>query len=241
MKILIATPVHEDRETFQRYLTSLHNLDTEGLEVDYFFIFHNCDLEDMVDCSYYKYKASTDYKVTETTHHWSSKSISHMSTMRNMIAVKAKKYDYLFMVDSDIILHRNTLKCLLSKKKDIIANIFWTWTDKGAWANAWLKDQSDVDKETLVQWQEVGTYKVGGTGACILVSTEVYNYADYSPIYNLSLVGEDRFFCTKAICAGYTVWLDTTYPAIHLYTDREKQRYDANLTHFEMMNRMMED
>ena len=38
----------------------------------------------------------------------------------------ADQYDYLFFVDSDLVLHPNLLELLRSCKKDIVSEVFWT-------------------------------------------------------------------------------------------------------------------
>jgi len=49
----------------------------------------------------------------------------------------------------------------------------------------------------------------------------------YDDIYNLGFDGEDRFFCVRAACAGLSIWIDTHYPAVHLYRDELYQKYMA--------------
>ncbi len=39
---------------------------------------------------------------------------------------KENQYDYLFLIDSDLMLHPNTLKQLVNQDKEIISEIFWT-------------------------------------------------------------------------------------------------------------------
>ena len=48
-RIMIGAPVRQDEETFVKYLESLKKLNTEGLEVDYFFILHNS--KNLENCS----------------------------------------------------------------------------------------------------------------------------------------------------------------------------------------------
>ena len=64
------------------------------------------------------------------------------------------------------------------------------------------------------------------TGALTLVKRRVVEAGvGYARIPNIrsALTGEDRFFCVRAACAGFSLWLDTHAPARHLYT---KERYD---------------
>ena len=120
-----------------------------------------------------------------------------MSILRNRLIDKVLEggYDYLFMVDTDVILHPRTLVQLLSQGKDLVANIYWT-QDKpgceGVWPNCWHYGQCVI--ENMNQWIVPGIYEVGGTGACFLMKREVFEKGvNYTPIPNLPcLIGEDR-------------------------------------------------
>ena len=50
---------------------------------------------------------------------------------------------------------------------------------------------------------------------------------NYSRIPNIlnALRGEDRWFSIRAACAGVEMWLDTHYPATHLFTRDEYTEY----------------
>ena len=125
------------------------------------------------------------------------------------------------LVDSDLILHPDTLKQLLSKKKDLVAEIFWTkfFANKSEAPNAWDFDQYGF-AESPERWRKPGLYPVGNVrgGACILISKQaILAGCNYNPIYNTSLKGEDRTFCTRAAALGLQIWLDTHYPCKHLY------------------------
>ena len=113
------------------------------------------------------------------------------------------------------MLHPLTLKTLLAADKDIVSEIFWT----NGWCNAWLHDQSSGMR---TEWNIPGLYQVGMTGALTLVKRKVFTAIDYTPIPNIvkALWGEDRHFCVRAACAGFEMWVDTHYPAEHLYTEQ---------------------
>jgi hypothetical protein len=49
---------------------------------------------------------------------------------------------------------------------------------------------------------------------------------NYSPIQNIRCIeGEDRFFCIRAICNGFKLYIDTHYPALHLYRQADYEAY----------------
>ena len=235
MRILIAAPVRQKEEIFRYYLESLDNLEIpEGAEVNRFFIFHNCPelLPLIKDKSFYaEYRTDESYKTDETSHHWTGTNVSHVAGMKNCILDFAKKnnYDYVFFVDSDLILHPRTLNTLLDAKKDIVAEIIWTrWTPDDIEApNAWDYNMFEFRHEKrLEEWRVPDLYPIGMTGACILISKPVIQAGiNYDRVYNISYWGEDRHFCIRAAAHDFGIWLDTHYPCIHLYRDSEFEKY----------------
>ena len=84
-----------------------------------------------------------------------------------------------------------------------------------------MYDQADAAGR-LREFTEPGLYQVGMTGALTLVRTDVLRAGvSFDPIPNIknALWGEDRWFCIRAAVLGFEMWLDTHYPAEHLFTD----------------------
>lgn len=226
MRILIGAPVRQDYKTFELYLKSLDGLNKEGLKVDYFFILHNSpELKPLLkDNQYIEFTSKNEY-IKKDTHEWSNENLKDVIIMKNHLLQKARyeEYDYFFLVDSDILMHENTLKHLIEQKVDIVAEIFWTrWnSEREEEPNAWMYDFYSFDTlDRIAHWREKDLYEVGGTGACILISKQVlYNeLINYNPIKNISFsLWEDRAFCIRAKIFGYNIYLDTHYPANHLY------------------------
>lgn len=233
MRVLIAAPVRQDEKIFKEYLESLDSLEIpEGVTVDRLFIFHNSDnLIPLVNCSYGILKTDDDYPRDTKSHVWTEKNIENIIRIKNTIAAHTLQYgyDYVFMVDSDLILHPKTLRALLDAKKDIVAEIFWTRFDPDGvpLPNCWMYDGYDgVTEEAMREWVEPGVYKVGMTGACILIHRKVFESGVcYNDIYNISYSGEDRFFCVRAVAHNFEIWVDTHYPCTHLYRDSEYREY----------------
>jgi len=49
---------------------------------------------------------------------------------------------------------------------------------------------------------------------------------NYSPLYNVSFSNwEDRAFCIRAAAYGYKIYMDTHYPATHLYREEDVKHY----------------
>ncbi len=236
MRILIGGPARQDIPTFIEHLKSIEELELpEGCSLHKFYIINDCpELKPLL-----KYGESIEintgdeYVRTEDTHYWSDGNLSKMSVLRNKFLEQAHVfgYDYAFFVDSDLVLNPETLKWLLAAKKDIIAEIFWTQDrpgSKSVWPNCWDYDQAAFTDESLKSWMKPGVYKVGGTGACMLLSRKVLDAGvNYDPIYNVRKVlkGEDRWFMIRAVCAGFELFIDTHAPAWHLYRPSELERF----------------
>lgn len=180
-----------------------------------------------------------DYLCNEDTHYWSNALMFRVAEWKNRIIQYAldQEYDGLFLVDSDLILNPELLEHLEKAEKDVISEIFWTRWHPGQRLepNVWLFDEYDlayrspgeeINEETkeerssqfLKQLKVPGIYEVGGLGACTLISRKaLLKGVDFSYIPNLTIRGEDRFFCIRASVLGIGLFVDTSYPAYHIY------------------------
>ncbi|MBW4084786.1 glycosyltransferase family 2 protein [Paenibacillus sp. S150] len=154
---------------------------------------------------------------------------------------EAFDYDYLFLIDSDLILHPDTLLHLIGTGRDIISEVFWTQWQPGTLLQpqVWMHDeynqweaepgeqlsQEEINRrfhQFLAKLQQPGIYEVGGLGACTLVSRgAIAAGASYDRVRNISYWGEDRHFCIRAAALGIPLYVDTHYPALHLYRDSD--------------------
>lgn len=187
----------------------------------------------------------SNYKCDEHTHYWSSELMNRVGNHKNKIIEHAiqNNFDYILFVDSDLVLNKRLLKHLISCEKDIVSEIFWTkWTPQSLYSepNVWLYDQYSfvhpkqssgatpieiikMKIEFLNKLRQPGVYKVGGLGACTLISRNaILKGVNFSSIENFTtLVGEDRFFCVRAVALGLGLFVDTTYPAYHIYRETD--------------------
>jgi hypothetical protein len=234
MKILIGSPVKQDEKIFQYYLESLSKLECE-YEIDWFFLLHNSpELKKYLKPNQYEeYNNDTKY-IKENTHIWRKENLKDVTIMKNYLLNKTlyENYDYFFLVDSDLILHPKTLKHLLMQKKPIISEVFWTkWNkeDEEYMPNAWDFDFYSYTKDKdWRKYKEKAIFKVGYSGACILIDRGVIETGvNYSPIHNVSFsTWEDRAFCIRAAVNGFQTFMDTFFPATHLYREEDVKKYE---------------
>jgi len=181
------------------------------------------------------------YLKNQTTHHWNENLVWRVAYNKNLIIDYCKNmdYDYLFLIDSDQVLHPETLIHLISTGKDIVAEIIWTkfFPDTREMPNVWYWEQYSCYKrerweqisaeekkhrtlEFLKMLRKPGLYKVGGLAACTLFSQKsLQSGVSFAPIYNLPYIGEDRHLCVRAAALGYELFVDTHYPCYHIYRE----------------------
>lgn len=250
-KVLVASPVRQKPAILKEFLRSLEHLETTGLAVEYVFI----DDHDEESSLLRQFAAGRDgvrifpgeargaYHCDETTHHWREELIWRVAAYKNRVIELARDegFDFLFLVDSDLVLHPKTLVHLVGLGKDIVSEVYWTTWQPGIipLPQVWLAD--DYRLYHVKQGEELsrnevhgrvedflrmlrcpGTYKVGGLGACTLISRKAISLGvSFSRIYNLGLAGEDRHFCIRAAVLGLELYADTHYPPYHIYRESE--------------------
>lgn len=131
--------------------------------------------------------------------------------------------DYLFLTDSDLVIHPKTLKHLLDQDKDFISTIFWTHF-KGRptfFPNAWMNHPKTFSTyEEFIALKNKLIIPVDYTGACTLLSRKILeNGVSFKRIPQVNALGEDKHFCIKAGVYGFQPFLSTHYPAFHIYND----------------------
>ena len=258
-RILIGSPIHQKPNILQEFLTSLKELDNSDLDIGYVFIDDNVNptssqlLENfslefpdslIIESSMLGIAESEKYICDDFTHKWSESLIWKVAAFKNFIIDIAieENVDYLFLIDSDLVLHPLTVAKLVEAKKQIISEIFWTqwqpphepalpqvwWSDhynlvpKGRWEILSDEEANIRQEGFLSQLKTPGIYPVGGLGACTLIAkTALQKGVNFSEIPNLSFRGEDRHFCIRATALGFFLYVDTHYPAYHIYRESD--------------------
>lgn len=252
-RVLIGGPVRQTPAILTEHLESLERLSTHGLNVHYAFVDDNVEAGSREllatfarRCENVRILTGTPddaYHCDETTHHWREDLIWKVARFKNELLsiARSEDYDFIFLVDSDLYLHPETLSHLVSLRKDIVSEVFWTkWRPELiALPQVWAMDQYQLyeaprgavlgEEETsgrtmafLQMLSRPGTYRVGGLGACTLISRRALSAGvSFSEIYNLGFSGEDRHFCIRAVALGLELYADTHYPPFHIYRSSE--------------------
>lgn len=262
-RVLIGSPVRQKPGILREYLDSLNRLEKKGLRVDYYFVEGNTDPKSIEwmegfakekgrQCLIFhedKTKIEPENKCNEETHYWQNSIIWKIARFKDQMIEYARDhgYDYLFLIDSDLVLHPQTLLHLIHQDKEIISEIFWTkWTpDLPPLPSVWLSDlynlyeigpgetlpQEEIFKRQekfLSKLREPGVYEIGELSACTLISKKALDKAiSFGKIKNVTFWGEDRHFCIRAAALGIPLYVDTHYPAFHIYRESDLSHIDA--------------
>ncbi len=251
--MLLGSPIHQKPQILEQFLASLRRLHRDNFTLDFYFIDDNDDeassrlLREFADQEPSVFLQSSGvrdaYIRNDTTHYWNSALIWKVAGFKNLMIRRAEvfEYDYLFLIDSDLLLHPGTVSHLIRMDRDIVSEIFWTqWQpDTMLQPQVWMHDeynqwealpgeqlgQEEINRrfhDFLNKLQHPGVYEVGGLGACTLISRRaILSGVSFDPIKNISYWGEDRHFCIRAAALGIPLYVDTHYPALHLYRDSD--------------------
>lgn len=263
-RVLIASPIRQKPSILSEFLACLQGLNTNGLILEYMFIDDNDHLNEQLQAfgegkagvTILKGTGQSQiYQCNEQTHFWQEDIVWKVAWYKDYFIQMAreKDYDYLFLVDSDLALHPKTITHLISLDKDIVSEVYWTkWEQNliplpqvwvgGQYRLHELEAGRELDGNQVAKRQQdflnklycPGTYKVGGLGACTLLSRKALQAGiSFQKIYNLDLMGEDRHFCVRAAVLGLELYADTCYPPYHMYRESElpglthhKEQYD---------------
>lgn len=143
--------------------------------------------------------------------------------IRNLIAEWAKHYDYLFSVDSDIVLPNNALRKMLQADKDIISGMYIQRKTKVQTLEVYMRTDRGVVNipYSLLENLELAEIEACGMG-CALIKSDVFRKMEYPHYYYKSAIdhsktiSEDVYFCLKAKSLGFSVWVDATIKCDHI-------------------------
>lgn len=168
--------------------------------------------------------AAMPYDRGGETHAWPAKLITRLSKIRNVAIDRFLHSDatHLFMIDADVLPNPYLVEHLASLDAPIVSEVFWTqWRPDTPWMpNVWdahFYSYFGVDRVTRLR--KPGQYAVGGLGACTLIARDVLESGQiaFKPVPGVELVGEDRWFCTRAAAHDIPLMADTMMTPFHVY------------------------
>lgn len=257
-RILIGSPIRLKNTILQEFLQGLDEVDKSDHKVEFYFVDDNVDkkstelLQEFAKRNKSILRAGAELFQTDdqyANHGWKPETLAKVTCYKNTIIQYCidEEYDYLLLIDSDIILDKRALLQLISDDVDIVSNVFWNqWKKNGRltpqcfWIpdiylqeSAWntprsFEESHKIRMETYEKMKIPGLYRVDGTGACTLIKRRaLVAGVNFTEIPNLKILGEDRPFCIRAGVLGFDLYMDTHYPAYHcsreIFLDRVEE------------------
>lgn len=254
-KILVGSPIRQKSNILKEFLLGLEEAEKGQNQVSYFFVDDNTETEssnllkvfaEKNDVIIKKGSELFDADAHYDGHVWHATNLAKVTVYKNeMISYCINNgFDYLFLIDSDIVIDKKALLQLISDNVDIVSNVFWSqWQKNGILTPQcfWIPDIYIQDKafnvpmtfeeahkirmDMVEKLKKPGLYKVDGLGACTMISRHALEMGvSFKEIPNLRIPGEDRPFCIRAGALGIDLYMDSVYPAYHIakeiYLDR---------------------
>lgn len=231
--IVIGCPVQNREKAINFYLESIYNLDYPKKNIILaFFVNNSKDNTERIIRAFFRsrgeeYKEchiwvdNKVYKGKVDGQHRIKRDFTLFSIVRNryLSYINQLPFDYLFSVDSDILLEPKALKELLAEDKDICSALVFNGRDWGVdWYNYRVYEKNPMTgKEDYYIYPNLPreTFKVDLTGACVLIKKEVL---DSGVKYKPYKKGEDLPFCWDAQKKGFEIYCNPNIKTTHLLT-----------------------
>lgn len=152
----------------------------------------------------------------------------NLSDIRNQLLLQAREWgvDYLYSVDSDIMLLPDSLNKLIDSNKPIISAFIWNDVTKTAPNIMKIK----VDNEGFLVFDHYLDYPTDSlfecdvTGAVYLLNKEVVRKVRY----HYHVQGEDIGFCVDAKLQGFSIWCDSSIQCSHILSLEQARSFERD-------------
>lgn len=146
------------------------------------------------------------------------KSLHSIEDMRNRAVEEALRLDctHLLQIDSDMVVHPETIPVLLSREMDIVGALYFNRFPP-------FEPTAVISDDRFPEWISDDFYEVEKVGGgCLMVNTDVFRCIE-PPWFKMDRdamgkikLGEDFTFCKKARALGYKIYCDSTVTAQHV-------------------------
>lgn len=229
--IIIGCPVQNRDWILPYYLDHIYKLDYDKKEIILVFLVNDSldnTLNILLD---FQRKHESEYngiiinnaiyglKPDDRNKGRNSQSFHQFTVVRNrwIEIIKGINADWVFSIDSDILVPSNSLKKLISNNKDICSML----VNNSLHRMGFGKDCFNIMKlgglskdkyAHIMEFELNSLFQVDVTGAAYLIRKNVFN----NTTYQYHNQGEDIGFCRNARMNGYEIWCDSSLYANHI-------------------------
>ncbi len=243
--VLITSLIH-NRDWILPYFLNCLDKDTYAGKKKYCFVVNNNtdrSVEILQDWLKDKDGVIIQYnfnKKIQGEHKWDDELIFHMAKMRNNTLSIAKQtgVDYMINIDSDLLFPDGLIEHLVLSDKKIVSPVFYAgWGSGNKLPQVWERSGYDISQQFVDTLKtNRAMFRVGGLGAFTCIHKSVWEKeVKYDRVFNLpaEMLGEDRDFCIRAVCAGFDLWASTYFDLIHV----DNQEMLKEMLYFERLSK----
>jgi len=233
-KIVIGSIVRNRESILPKYLECIRDLDYNKSDISLCFLVNDSTdnsyfiLKDFVD-GHTEYKNSI-VKIGSYGYPEDNRDVGRgydtfkqFAFLRNkwldLIVDKFYNSEYVFSIDSDILVPSNSLNKLIENDKDMCSMLVNNSVNQQGYGKDYMNilkfemDSSSKYKH-IMEYPKDKVFKVDVTGACCLIKRKVLDTSRYRS----HALGEDVGFCEEVKRNGYTIWCDSTLTGDHRMT-----------------------
>ena len=226
---MIGAPIARNRAwVLPKYLSALYDLDYPKENIHLAFLINGKE-KDGTACIIKQFKnehieeySSIDIfylKSDYEDNRMKNRDYDYFAKVRNgFVAMRRKDDEYIFSVDSDVILEPDTLTKLILHDKDIVSALVCNGEHGPRKFHNIMMEVKD-NKNNYKHIDPTGELmKVDVTGACYLIHKDVLNKG---VSYEFHRQGEDCGFCKNAQKEGFDIYCDTNIELKHIMEREE--------------------
>lgn len=226
-KVMIGCPVRNRAWILPRYLQHLKKLEFPSEKIEYCFVINDCVDETLDILESFAYEQSSPVKLIRINfgqnqgHERGNYSFSRLASLRNLLlnGFLDSACDYLFSVDSDILLPPSALRCLLEDNCDIVSALVCNGHELGNQKIFNILSRKNGRWMHLLEFPRDRIFQVDCTGAAYLIKRGVIEA--YGVRYSTAMGAEDIGFCQSASSKGIKIYCDGRIECNHIM--REEQ------------------
>ncbi len=221
-KVFIGCPVRNRGWILPHYLEALKGLDYNHKKIEYCFIVNNSTDDTLDILQNFCHRTSSPVKIVSHDLPGNNKyrrgyyNLAHLAILRNILLNEFLKSnaDYLFSVDSDIILPSHALRALQETDCDIVSALVCNGHEIGdtSFYNI-LNRRLDGRYEYVRNFPAEEIFEVDCTGAAYLIKREVIE--KHQVRYSAAYGSEDIGFCKEAKAKGLRICCNPGVRARH--------------------------
>ena len=226
-KVMIGCPVRNRAWVLPRYLECLGKVEYPPEKTEYCFVINDCVDETPEILESFASEQRSPVKLIrmdyghDQGHDRGKYSFARLASLRNLLleGFLDSDADYLFSVDSDILVPPSALNCLLEDDCDIVSALVCNGHELGNEKIFNILKRKNGRWMHLLEFPRDKIFQVDCTGAAYLIKRRVIEACGVR--YSAALGAEDIGFCHSAGKKGIKIFCDSRVECTHLMREND--------------------